>query len=232
MSEEIIERNSVEQYKMDMVRYSIETNRRRAFPDYKDGLKLVHRRILYAMAFDLASFKSLVKTAQVTGKVMGEYHPHGDSSIDNAIEILCNWWSTYVPLIASESSMGSMQGDGAAASRYTEVMLSDFAREAIFADMKENQNIVDWTPTYTNKDKEPVYLPVAVPLLLINGCLGIGTGKSTSVPAHNINEVIDATLNLIDNPDAPVVLIPDQCMPCEIIEANWKQISNSGVGTF
>ena len=232
MSEEIIERNSVEQYKIDMVRYSIETNRRRAFPDYKDGLKLVHRRILYAMAFDLASFKSLVKTAQVTGKVMGEYHPHGDSSIDNAIEILCNWWSTYVPLIASESSMGSMQGDGAAASRYTEVMLSDFAREAIFADMKENQNIVDWTPTYTNKDKEPVYLPVAVPLLLINGCLGIGTGKSTSVPAHNINEVIDATLNLIDNPDAPVVLIPDQCMPCEIIEANWKQISNSGVGTF
>ena len=232
MSEEIIQKNASEAYVSDMVRYSIETNRRRAFPDYKDGLKLVQRRTLYAMAFLLPCSRELVKTAQVTGRVMGELHPHGDSSIDDVIKILSNWFDRYIPLIYSESNMGSMQGDGAAASRYTEVMLSQFTKEAIFSEMKENENIVDWTPTFTGKTKEPEYLPVKVPLLLINGCLGIGTGKSTNIPCHNINEVIDATLNLIDNPDAPVVLVPDQCMPCEIIDANWKQICNSGNGSF
>ena len=232
MSEEIIQKNASEAYVSDMVRYSIETNRRRAFPDYKDGLKLVQRRTLYAMAFLLPCSRELVKTAQVTGRVMGELHPHGDSSIDDVIKILSNWFDRYIPLIYSESNMGSMQGDGAAASRYTEVMLSQFTKEAIFSEMKENENIVDWTPTFTGKAKEPEYLPVKVPLLLINGCLGIGTGKSTNIPCHNINEVIDATLNIIDNPDAPVVLVPDQCMPCEIIDANWKQICNSGNGSF
>lgn len=232
MSEEIIQKNASEAYVSDMVRYSIETNRRRAFPDYKDGLKLVQRRTLYAMAFLLPCSRELVKTAQVTGRVMGELHPHGDSSIDDVIKILSNWFDRYIPLIYSESNMGSMQGDGAAASRYTEVMLSQFTKEAIFSEMKENENIVDWIPTFTGKAKEPEYLPVKVPLLLINGCLGIGTGKSTNIPCHNINEVIDATLNLIDNPDAPIVLVPDQCMPCEIIDANWKQICNSGNGSF
>ena len=230
--EQILQRNSVDQYKSDMIRYSIETNRRRSFPDYKDGLKIVQRRILYTMAFNLPCLRKLVKTAQVTGKVMGELHPHGDSSIDSAIKILCNWFETYVPLLYSESNMGSMQGDGAAASRYTEVMLSKFAKEAIFDEMKDNGNIVDWVPTFTGESKEPEYLPVKVPLLLINGCLGIGTGKSTNIPCHNINEVIDATINLIDNPNAPIVLIPDQCMPCEILDTNWKQICNSGNGSF
>lgn len=230
--EEIIQKNSVEQYKSDMVRYSIETNRRRAFPDYKDGFKLCHRRILYVMAFDMPCRSRLVKTAQVTGKVMGEYHPHGDSSIDNAIKPLCNWFDTYIPLIYSESNMGSMQGDGAAASRYTEIMLSEFAIEAIFNDMIQTPDIVDWLPTYSGQRMEPEYLSVAIPLLLINGTWGIGTGKSTSIPPHNINEVIDATLKLIDDPNSSIVLAPDQCMACDIVEANWKQISNSGIGTF
>lgn len=230
--EEIIQKSASEAYVSDMVRYSIETNRRRAFPDYKDGLKLVQRRTLYAMAFLLPCSKRLVKTAQVTGRVMGELHPHGNSSIDDVIKILSNWFDKYIPLIYSESNMGSMQGDGAAASRYTEVMLSQFAKDAIFAEMKENENIVDWTSTFTGTDKEPEYLPVKVPLLLIEGCSGIGTGKATDIPCHNINEVIDATLKLIDNPKAPVVLIPDQCMPCEIIDTNWKQICNSGNGSF
>ena len=98
--------------------------------------------------------------------------------------------------------------------------------------MKETPNIVDWTSTFTGDGVEPEYLPVKVPLLLINGVSGIGTGKSTSIPTHNINEVIDATIKLIDNPNAQVVLIPDQCMACEIVEANWKRISNSGNGKF
>ena len=230
--ETIIQRDAVEQYKTDMVLYSIETNRRRAFPDFRDGFKIVHRRILFAMAFDLPCYKKLVKTAKVTGQVMGEYHPHGDSSIDGAIAPLCNWWDTYIPLIYSPSNMGSPQGDGPAASRYTEVMLSEFAKEVIFNDLKSTKNIVDWTPNYSGDSLEPEYLPVAIPLLLINGTWGLGTGRKTTIPVHNINEVIDATVNVLDNPDAPVVLIPDQCSPCEIIDTNWKQISNAGSGSF
>lgn len=230
--QEILQKNVTQAYVDDIVRYSIETNRRRSFPDFKDGLKLVQRRTLYAMAFLLPCSKKLVKTAMVTGRVMGELHPHGDSSISDAIKVMTNWFQRYIPLIYTESNMGSMQGDPAAAPRYTEVMLSEFAKEAIFSEMKDNENIVDWTNTFTGTGKEPEYLPVKVPLLLINGCFGIGTGESTTVPPHNINEVIDATLRLLDDPAAPVVLIPDQCMPCEIIGANWKQICNSGIGSF
>ena len=151
MSEQIIQSNVVSQYKIDMARYSIEANRRRAFPDYKDGFKLCHRRILYVMAFDMACRTRLVKTAQVVGKTMGDYHPHGDTSIKDAITPMANWYSTYIPLVYSESNMGSMQGDGAAASRYTEVMLSEFAKEAIFNEMWQTPNIVDWVPTYTDR---------------------------------------------------------------------------------
>lgn len=232
MSEQIIQKNVSDAYVHDMVRYSIETNRRRAFPDYKDGLKLVQRRTLYAMAFDLPCSKKLVKTAQVVGRVMGELHPHGDSSIADVAMNLARWWDNYIPLIYSESNIGSMQGDRAAHMRYTEVMLTDFAKEAIFSEMKETPDIVDWATTFTGDGVEPEYLPVKIPLLLINGTHGIGTGKATSIPSHNINEVIDATIKLIDNPNAQVVLVPDQCMPCEIIDANWKRISNSGSGTF
>ena len=230
--EQIIQCNVVSQYKFDMARYSVETNRRRAFPDYKDGFKLCHRRILYVMAFDMPCKSRLVKTAQVVGKVMGDYHPHGDTSIEDAITPMANWFSTYIPLVYSESNMGSMQGDGAAASRYTEIMLSEFAKEAIFDEMWKTPDIVDWVPTYAGNLKEPEALSVAVPLLLINGTSGMGVGKATSIPPHNINDVIDATLKLIDNPNAKIVLVPDQCLPCEIIEANWKQISNSGNGKF
>lgn len=231
-NEQIIQKNVSDAYVDDMVRYSIETNRRRAFPDFKDGLKLVQRRTLYAMAFLLPCSKKLVKTAQVVGRVMGELHPHGDSSITEVTMKLSRWWDNYIPLIYSESNIGSMQGDRAASMRYTEIMLSDFAKEAIFSEMKETPNIVDWVSTFTGDGVEPEYLPVKVPLLLINGVSGIGTGKSTSIPTHNINEVIDATIKLIDNPNAQVVLIPDQCMACEIVEANWKRISNSGNGKF
>lgn len=230
----IKQKNSVEAYKADMARYSIETNRRRAFPDYRDGLKIVHRRTLHAMANDLhlAKQKKFIKTAKVTGQVMGTYHPHGDTSISDAIKPLSNWFETYMPLIYSESNMGSMQGDGAAAPRYTEVTLSDFAREVFFTDLADTKDVVDWVPNYSNDAMEPEYLPAAVPVLLINGTYGIGTGKSTSLPPHNINEVIDATIALIKNPDTSITLIPDQCMKCDIIDTDWKRISNTGKGSF
>lgn len=230
--EDIVQVNSVKQYCSDMVRYAIETNRRRAFPDWRDGLKLCNRRIIYSMAFDLPCKSKLIKTSKVVGQVMGTYHPHGDSSIADAIKPLTNWFEINMPLIYSESNFGSMQGDRAAASRYTEIMLSKFSLDVILKDLIECPNIVDWVPTYSGDAMEPEYLPVALPMLLINGTFGIGTGKATSIPSHNINEVIDATIKLIDNPNSSVVLIPDQNMECDIIDANWKQISNTGVGKF
>lgn len=230
--ENIIQNDTVHAYSTDMAIYAIETNRRRAFADYRDGLKLCQRRILYGMAFDLPCKSRLVKTSKITGHVMGTYHPHGDTAIADAIKPMANWFESYLPLLYSESNMGSMQGDRAAAPRYTEVMLNKFSLDYIFKDMLEAEDVVDWTKNYSGDTKEPEYLPVAVPLLLINGTCGIGTGKSVSIPPHNIDEVIDATIRLLEDPNAPVVLIPDQCMPCDIIDTNWKQISNTGIGKF
>lgn len=232
MAEKILEKDTVEQYKYDMTVYSIETNRKRAIPDAKDGLKTVQRRSLDVIGNDLHGDKSFIKTAKVVGGVIGKSHPHGDSSVEDALKPMTNWFECKIPLLYSESNMGSMQGDGAAAGRYTEIMLSNFANEAMFKDLREAKEVVDWVPTFDNKDKEPEYFPVAVPLLLINGSFGIGTGMMTEIPKHNIGEVIDATINLIKNPDAPVVLIPDHCMPCQIIDTNWKSICNKGSGKY
>lgn len=232
MSEVIEQKNCLEQYKFDMVRYGIEVNLKRTAPDIRDGLKLVHRRILYAMGCELPCKTRQVKSAQVTGKVIGEYHPHGDTSVYEAAVNMCNWWSTYIPLLASETSMGSIQGGRAAAQRYTEMMVSEFAKDVIFKELCETPKVVDWVPNYAGDKVEPECLPVMLPLLLINGTFGIALGKQISIPPHNINEVIDATLRLIDNPNAEIVLIPDQCQRCEIVDTDWKQISNSGSGNF
>ena len=230
---EIIEnKNVVDQYKTHMAIYSIETSRRRMVPDWRDGLKLSQRRILYAMLQYGHCDKRFMKTAKIVGDTMGNLHPHGDAAIADAIKHLTNWWECYEPLIENQSNFGSMQGDGAAAPRYTEAKLSQYSIECLLSEMMDNKQVVDWAPTYNNLDVEPEYFPAKVPNLLINGTFGISVGFTTGIPSHSINDVIDATINLIHNPDASVVLIPDQCMPCDIIEANWKSISNKGRGTF
>lgn len=230
---EVIEnKNVVDQYKTHMAIYSIETSRRRMVPDWRDGLKLSQRRILYAMLQYGHCDKRFMKTAKIVGDTMGNLHPHGDAAIADAIKHLTNWWECYEPLIENQSNFGSMQGDGAAAPRYTEAKLSQYSIECLLSEMMDNKQVVDWAPTYNNLDVEPEYFPAKVPNLLINGTFGISVGFTTGIPSHSINDVIDATINLIHNPDAPVVLIPDQCMPCDIIEANWKSISNKGRGTF
>lgn len=155
-----------------------------------------------------------------------------NSSISDAVTPMCNWFSIKVPLIKTGSNMGSMQGDGAAAPRYTEIMLSDFAKECVVSEMKDSKDVVDWVTTYNNRSQEPEYFPTAVPLLLINGVFGLGVGMMTQIPKHNLTEVIDATLHLIDHPEDPVVLIPDHCMACEIIDTNWKAICNKGNGKY
>ena len=232
MSETIIQKDSLSLYKEDMFRYGIETNRRRSIVDARDGLKLVQRRILDVMYTNEPCATKYVKTAAVVGTTMKKSHPHGDASIKDAIKPMVNWWEIGVPLIDTKSNFGSMQGDGAAAPRYTEIKLSDFCLDCVIGDLRKSKDVVDWVDTFDYRDKEPEYLPVAVPLLLINGTYGLGVGLRAEIPKHNINEVIDATINLIKDPSAPVVLVPDHCMPCDIVEANWKKISNTGHGNY
>lgn len=229
--ETIKEIELIPQFKRHMSIYGIETTRRRMVPDWRDGLKLSQRRTLFAM-LKCGCDKKYVKTSKIVGDTMGNYHPHGDVSIADVVKHLTNWFECYVPLIDNRSNFGSFQGDGAAAPRYTEAKLSQFSLDTMFAEMIENDQVVDWAPTYNNENMEPEFLPNKVPNLLINGSFGIALGFVTGIPKHNLAEVIDATVNLIRNPNTPVVLIPEQCMPCDIIEANWKSISNTGRGNF
>lgn len=155
-----------------------------------------------------------------------------NSSVYGAMKPLTNWFEVNEPLIVPQGNFGNFQGDGASAARYTEAKLSPFALDCVISELKETDKVVDWDDNYDNTLLEPSYLPAALPLLLINGASGIATGLKVDVPAHNINEVIDATITLLHNPSADIVLVPDTCMPCEIVDANWREIALAGRGNF
>lgn len=230
--EHIIEKEVSSEYKEYMTRYAIETNWKRHSSDVRDGLKTVQRRVIDSLANRLPGKTKMLKNAKVIGSVIGDTHPHGDAGVKSAIKLMTNWFDIKMPLIESEANMGSMQGEADAAARYTEIKLSEFAIECVLSELKETPKVVDWRPTFDNTDKEPEFFPVAVPLLLINGTFGLGTGLKTLVPSHNMGEVIDATINLIKHPNSQVVLIPDHCMGVEIIDTNWKSICNKGHGSY
>ena len=155
-----------------------------------------------------------------------------NSALYGTMKPMANWFETNVPLIEASGNFGTFQGDPAAAERYTECRLSKFAIENVLADVMDSEKSVDWSPTYSGTSVEPDYLPVKVPLLLINGSFGIGLGMRADIPTHNLNEVIDATLMLMDNPDAEVVLVPDHCMRCEIFETDFAKICKAGFGHY
>ena len=169
----------------------------RALPDVRDGLKPVQRRILYAMSeLNLAPDKPYRKSARIVGDTMGKYHPHGDSSIYNAMVRLAQDFSTRYMLVDGHGNFGSMDGDGAAAMRYTEARLSKISMEML-ADI--GKNTVDFQPNFDESLKEPKVLPARFPNLLVNGTGGIAVGMATSIPPHNLGEVIDAVVKIIDN---------------------------------
>ena len=228
--EKIIPVRVGEQFRSDYQRYAVYVEYSRIMADIRDGLKPVQRRLLYDM-LDTGATTSFTKCANVVGSTM-RFHAHGESSY----ETLCsmgNWFQTYIPLVEKQGNFGTIQGGPPAAYRYTECHLSRFALEYVIGDIREIKEAVDWSPNYSNTLLEPDYLPVAVPLLLINGSFGIGVGKRIDIPSHNICEVIDATLALIENPNQNIVLVPDMCTPCEIFDdANWEEISNTGFGYF
>ncbi|PLX21678.1 DNA gyrase subunit A [Candidatus Parcubacteria bacterium] len=174
----------------------------RALPDVRDGLKPVHRRILYAMwSLGLKSNAKFRKSATVVGEVLGKYHPHGDSSVYEAMVRLAQDFSMRYPLVRGQGNFGSMDGDGAAAMRYTEAKLSAIAEEMLYDIDKDT---IDFIPNYDGSQKEPRVLPAKLPQLLLNGTMGIAVGMSTNIPPHNMKELGDAITHLIDNPDANV----------------------------
>ena len=233
MSEKIIQSNILDQYKKDMVSYAIEANRRRSVPDYKDGLKVVHRRIIATMAFqETRSIRNLVKSAKIVGSTMGNLHPHSDSSIYDTFPAMINPYETQLPLLEGHGNFGSPQGDGQAAMRYTEVSLSKFSLDYVIDEVYKCKDIVDWMDNFDYTEKEPEYFPVKVPLLLINGAYGLGVGLMTEIPKHNLSEVIDETIKLMHDSSYEPLLIPDNCMSCQIINTDFKKMEALGRGKF
>lgn len=174
----------------------------RALPDVRDGLKPVHRRILYAMhTLGLRSTAKYRKSATVVGEVLGKYHPHGDSSVYEAMVRMAQNFSMRYMLVDGQGNFGSMDGDGAAAMRYTEARMTKFAEEML---VDIDKDTVDFMPNYDGSQKEPKVLPAKVPNLLLNGVQGIAVGMATNIPTHNLTEVVDAVVYLIDNPEAGV----------------------------
>lgn len=224
--------NIVDQNKRDLEAYAEEVVSNRAVINIY-GFKPVHMLLLYCAYATTKMTNSTKKCARLVGDMLGAYHPHGDVSTYDALLAMVNWYDCYIPLFKKQGNFGSYQGDGPASYRYTETALTPFAMDCIIGDLAKSQNVVDWTKNYDESTKQPVFLPIKVPIILINGTEGIAIGVKVDVPSHNINEVIDATVALLDNPNASVVLKPDHCMPgCEIVDTNWKAISNNGVGTY
>ncbi len=184
------------------IAYSMSVIMSRALPDVRDGLKPVHRRILYAMYEDKLTYdKDFRKSATTVGNVLGRYHPHGDTAVYDTMVRLAQPFSLRHPLVEGQGNFGSIDGDPAAAYRYTEARLAKLANE-MMADIEKD--VVDFSPNFDNTLKEPVVLPSRFPNLLVNGSIGIAVGMATYIPPHNLGEVIDGTIYLMDNPDASI----------------------------
>ncbi|HGH9967951.1 TPA: DNA gyrase subunit A [Streptococcus pyogenes] len=195
----LIDVNLTSEMKTSFIDYAMSVIVARALPDVRDGLKPVHRRILYGMnELGVTPDKPHKKSARITGDVMGKYHPHGDSSIYEAMVRMAQWWSYRHMLVDGHGNFGSMDGDGAAAQRYTEARMSKIALE-LLRDI--NKNTVNFQDNYDGSEREPVVLPARFPNLLVNGATGIAVGMTTNIPPHNLAESIDAVKMVMEHPD-------------------------------
>jgi DNA gyrase subunit A len=198
----LIQHEIHDEMKNSYIDYAMSVIVARALPDARDGLKPVHRRILYGMSeLGVTPDKPHKKSARIVGEVMGKYHPHGDSSIYDAMVRMAQDFSINYPLVDGHGNFGSVDGDGAAAMRYTEARMTPFALQMLRDIEKET---VDFVPNFDEEEQEPVVLPARFPNLLVNGANGIAVGMATSIPPHNLSDVIDATVKLIDVPDSGV----------------------------
>ena len=229
MSEQIIKTEFSDIMQKSYIDYAMSVICQRALPDVRDGLKPVQRRVLYAMQeLGLSADKPHRKSARIVGDTMGKYHPHGDSSIYEALVVMEQDFKKGMPLVDGHGNFGSIEGDGAAAMRYTEAKLQKFTQEVYLADM--DKNVVDFQANFDETEKEPVVLPVRIPNLLINGAEGIAVGMTTSIPPHNLSEVVDGVKAYMDNPDITTeelmeyVKGPD--FPTGGIVVNQKELKN------
>lgn len=204
MAEEdkIIKVNIEEEMKTSYIDYSMSVIVARALPDVRDGFKPVHRRILYGMlGLGNTHDKPTRKSARIVGEVLGKYHPHGDSSVYGALVRMAQDWNMRCPLVDGQGNFGSMDGDSAAAMRYTEARLS-LVGEAMMQDIEKET--VDMVPNFDDSLQEPTVMPTRIPNFLVNGASGIAVGMATNVPTHNLGEVIDGCVAYIDNPDIDI----------------------------
>ncbi|MEW4413897.1 DNA topoisomerase (ATP-hydrolyzing) [Clostridium sp. AN503] len=227
MAEKILTTEYSEEMQRSYLNYSMSVITARAIPDARDGLKPVQRRVLYDMGeLKLAHDKPHRKSARIVGDTMGKYHPHGDSSIYETLVVMSQNFKKGMALVDGHGNFGSIEGDGAAAMRYTEARLQKFAEEVYLKDLDKTVNFV---PNYDESEKEPEVLPVRVPNLLINGAEGIAVGMSTSIPPHNLGEVVDLVQAYIDNPDMTTAemmnLMPGPDFPTGGIIANKSDLA-------
>ena len=236
MEHSIIRTEYSELMQKSYIDYAMSVIIARALPDVRDGLKPVQRRTLYDMyELGIRYDKPYRKSARIVGDTMGKYHPHGDSSIYDALVVMAQDFKKGLPLVDGHGNFGSIEGDGAAAMRYSEARLQKVTQEAYLADL--DKNVVDFMPNFDETEKEPVVLPVKVPNLLVNGAEGIAVGMATSIPPHNFGEVIDGVIAYMKNPDITTAemmqYIPGPDFPTGGIIANKDDlpaIYESGVG--
>ena len=200
--DKIIPINIESEMKSAYIDYSMSVIVSRALPDVRDGFKPVHRRVMYGMKKLNNNFSGETKkSARIVGEVMGKYHPHGDSSIYNTMVRMAQEWSLRYPLVYGQGNFGSVDGDSAAAMRYTEVKLERIGEEML---RDIDADTVDFVPNFDNTLTEPTVLPTRIPNLLVNGSSGIAVGMATNMPPHNLTEALDASIALIDNPELEI----------------------------
>ncbi|MBO4411913.1 MAG: DNA topoisomerase 4 subunit A [Lachnospiraceae bacterium] len=236
MPERILTTDYSEEMQQSYINYSMSVITSRAVPDIRDGLKPVQRRVLYAMStLGLNADKPHKKSARIVGDTMGKFHPHGDSSIYEALVVLSQDFKKGMALVDGHGNFGSIEGDGAAAMRYTEARLKKFTQEVYLKDL--DKNVVDFVPNYDETDKEPEVLPVRIPNFLVNGSEGIAVGMTTSTPPHNLQEVLDAFILYLDKPEASteeyLAVMPGPDFPTGgivINQSELKEIYETGKG--
>ena len=200
--QKIVPINMEKEVKTSFINYAMSVIMSRALPDVRDGFKPVHRRILYAMYEDhLTHDKPFRKSATTVGNVLGRYHPHGDTAVYDTMVRMAQDFSLRYPLVEGHGNFGNIDGDDAAAYRYTEARMS---RLADYMLLDIDKDVVDFTPNFDNKLKEPTVLPARFPNLLVNGSVGIAVGMATNIPTHNLGEVIDGAIYVMENPDCTV----------------------------
>ena len=227
--EKFIDRNIAELCKEYDTIHGANVNLARITPDLIDGLKPVQRRALYIMYLKDQG-KTFRKLATISGDTFGRVHPHAPTSIEDALVGIAQEWQNNIPLVEGEGNWGSVSGDPAGASRYIKGRLSEYAQACFFDDWKDS--VVDMDMGYDEETKEPRYLPAKYPNVLLNGCLGIGYGMSSNLPCFNFKEVAEATILLMMNPNAQIILIPDSPTGADILESDFGLLCERGCGTY